>query len=74
MAVYSMEKRVVGGRGWADCVFRKQAHPRTYSLYVFERLIKRNNLGSSGFKIKEDIQSTQLRLGCFLYVQFDDII
>jgi hypothetical protein len=52
MSANLKSRRVNGGRGWADAIFRKEADSTTYSRLIFQRIIKRNNLECFGFEIQ----------------------
>lgn len=43
-------KRVTGGTGWADAIFRGQADSGSYANEIIKRVIRKSNLESEGFK------------------------
>ena len=47
----SMQKRVSGGSGWADAIFRSSADRKSYAIEIISRVLRRCNFEEDRMEI-----------------------
>ena len=71
----ALERRVGGGSGFADAIFRKQADSKDYARGMFSRTLKKLRLEDEGYEFFASESSFLIRKGKQIVVEmtFDEV-